>query len=179
MTSPDATHASRMRELVTFTEESFATVHPSPFGAAVYDVATGRLVSRAYDTVMRECDPTNHGEVNAIRLATRSLGRLSLRGCVLYSTCEPCPMCMSASIWAEVDAVVYGASTMEDADRYWPQPSDVTPVELADRIRGERECLVVPHVERELCRNLFDRCNAVRAERKLQLPPHRDRGDDG
>ena len=176
MTPPDEEqHAIRMRDLVAFTEQSFGTEHPSPFGSSVYD-ASGLLVSQAYDTVMRECDPTNHGEVNAIRLATRSFGRLSLRGCVLYSTCEPCPMCMSACIWAEVDTVVYGASTMEDANPYWPQPSDVTPSELVVRMLVEPKCRLIPHVERELCWHLFEQCDAVRRERSLGLPPHRDDG---
>ncbi|MEM9554075.1 MAG: nucleoside deaminase [Acidobacteriota bacterium] len=166
-------HRRRMRDLVDFTASSFDTEHPSPFGSSVYETASGRLVARAYDTVIEACDPTNHGEVNAIRLATRALGRLSLRGCVLYSTCEPCPMCMSACIWAEVDTVVYGASTLEDADRYWPQASDLTPQELVAKMRREPRCEVLPQVERALCRELFSRCDAVRNRQSLQLPPHR------
>ena len=82
-------------------------------------------------------------------------------------------MCMSACIWAELDTVVYGASTMEDANLYWPQASDVTPQELADRMRIEPKCVLVPHLERALCQDLFKRCDEVRKGRDLQLPPHR------
>ena len=169
---PEEVHRRRMRELVAFTATSLATDHPSPFGSAVYDL-DGTLISQAYDTVMRECDPTNHAEVNAVRAACRRLGRLSLAGTVLYSTCEPCPMCMSACIWAEVDLVVYGASTMEDATRYWPQPSAVTPAYLAQRSLFPKKCALIARLEREACVALFDDCDRVRRERDLGLPPHR------
>jgi tRNA(adenine34) deaminase len=172
--TPTKHDIERMRALVEFTSSSLSTEFPSPFGSAIYESSSGRLVSQAYDTVMRECDPTNHAEVNAIRLATQELGRLSLRGCVLYSTCEPCPMCMSASIWAELDGVVFGASTMEDANLYWPQGSDMTPQELISRMRFEPKCSLLRHVERALCQELFRKCDEVRKSRELELPPHRD-----
>ena len=82
-------------------------------------------------------------------------------------------MCMSACIWAEVDTVVFGASTLEDADRYWPQASDISPQELVARMRIEPRCQLIPHVARSLCQDLFLRCDAVRRERGLILPPHR------
>jgi tRNA(Arg) A34 adenosine deaminase TadA len=166
-------HGMRMKELVRFTGTSLETGFPSPFGCAIYDEREGALLASAYDTVIQMCDPTNHAEMNAIREATRTVQRLSLRGCTLYSTCEPCPMCMSACIWAEVDLVVYGASTLEDADRYWPQASDLSPAELASRMRIEPKCRLMPHVERSLCQELFVRCDAVRRQRGLALPPHR------
>ncbi len=166
-------HSKRMIELVQFTASSLETDFPSPFGSAIYDELSGVLLANAYDTVMELCDPTNHAEVNVIRAATRQLQRLSLRGCTLYSTCEPCPMCMSACIWAEIDPVVVGASTVEDADRYWPQASDISPQELVARMRIEPRCRLIPHVERSLCQGLFVRCDEVRKYRGLILPPHR------
>jgi tRNA(Arg) A34 adenosine deaminase TadA len=166
-------HADRMKELVKFTASSFDTDFPSPFGSAIYDERNDALVAQAYDTVMEMCDPTNHAEINAIRQATRKLQKLSLRGCTLYSTCEPCPMCMSACIWAEVDTVVFGASTLDDADRYWPQSSDVSPQDLVSRMRIEPKCQLVPHVERSVCQQLFMQCDDVRSRRGLSLPPHR------
>lgn len=162
-----------MRALVAFTSKSLDTPFPSPFGSAVYDAASGLLLAQACDTVMRDCDPTCHAEVNAIRVASRKLNRLSLRGCVLYSTCEPCPMCMSASIWAELDGVVFGASTMEDADRYWPQGSDLAPEELISRARFEPRSFLLRHIEREACRELFRQCDAVRQANGMDLPPRR------
>jgi tRNA(Arg) A34 adenosine deaminase TadA len=164
-----------MSNLVSFTETSLLTEHPSPFGAAIYSIQTGELISEAYDTVIKNCDPTDHAEMNALRLATSKIQSISLRGCILYSTCEPCPMCMSACIWAELDMVVYGASTLHDADQYWPQASDISPRELVQHMIFEPKCDIIPHVERELCQELFRRCNQVMIERRLRLPPHREK----
>ena len=170
---PHDLHCARMKALADFAATTLETACPSPFGCAIYDEQTGELVAQATDTVLAQGDPTNHAELNAIRAAARKLNRLSLRGCTLYSTCEPCPMCMSACIWAEVDAVVYGASTLEDADRYWPQASDLSPQDLVAHMRLEPRCQVMPHVERARCQDLFLRCDAARAQRGLEFPPHR------
>lgn len=169
----DVQHNERMKRLVVYTSSSLETRFPSPFGSAIYERKTGLLVSQAYDTVMREGDPTNHAEINAIRQAARKLQRLSLSGHVLYSTCEPCPMCMSACIWAELEAVVFGASTMEAANSYWPQASDLSPQELVAHMRREPKCVIIPHVERARCQELFKKCDEVRKAQRLELPPHR------
>jgi tRNA(Arg) A34 adenosine deaminase TadA len=84
----------------------------SPFGAAV--VREGRVVAAAHNTVARDGDPTAHAEVNGVRAAALALAAVRLPGCTLYATCEPCPMCLAAIHWAEIDRVVYGA-TIEDA----------------------------------------------------------------
>jgi len=169
----DVQHNERMMRLVKYTSSSLKTNFPSPFGSAIYELKTGLLICQAYDTVMRKCDPTDHAEVNAIRKATKKLQQLSLSGYILYSTCEPCPMCMSACIWAELDAVVFGASTMEDANVYWPQASDLSPQELVSHMLREQKCIVIPHVERARCQELFKTCDEVRKAQSLQLPPHR------
>ncbi len=85
----------------------------SPFGAVV--VKDGKVVASAHNTVWRDCDPTAHAEVNAIRQASRALGSIDLSGTVMYTTCEPCPMCLTAIHWAKIDRVVFGA-TIADAD---------------------------------------------------------------
>ena len=79
----------------------------SPFGACV--VRGDQVVARAHNTVWKSADPTAHAEINAIRRAARRLGAIDLSGCVMYSTCEPCPMCFSAIHWARLTAVVFGA----------------------------------------------------------------------
>ena len=88
----------------------------SPFGAVVVDRKTGEIVARAYNTVVKDNDPTAHAEVNAIRKAARKLKTYNLKGHVIFSTCEPCPMCFSAIHWANLDEVYFGA-TIEDAER--------------------------------------------------------------
>ena len=79
----------------------------SPFGAVI--VRDTEIVAAAHNTVWRDLDPTAHAEVNALRAAASALKTIDLRGCTLYSTCEPCPMCLAASHWAKIDRVVFGA----------------------------------------------------------------------
>jgi tRNA(Arg) A34 adenosine deaminase TadA len=73
------------------------------------------MVAEAANTVTATCDPTAHAEVNAIRAASRTLGTFSLAGCELYTSCEPCPMCLAAAHWARVDRIFYGASASDAA----------------------------------------------------------------
>ncbi len=84
-----------------------------PFGAVIVD-AEGNRVSTGVNTVTRDCDPTAHAEVNAVRAASRKLGSFKLTGCTVYSSCEPCPMCLSALYWAGVARLFYG-NTKADA----------------------------------------------------------------
>lgn len=85
-----------------------------PFGAII--VRNGEIISTGVNTVTRDNDPTAHAEMNAIRSACQSLDRFKLGDCVIYSSCEPCPMCLSALYWAGVKRIYYG-NTKEDADR--------------------------------------------------------------
>jgi tRNA(Arg) A34 adenosine deaminase TadA len=84
----------------------------SPFGSVV--VKSDRLVAKAHNTVWRDTNPTAHAEINALRLASEALRSIDLEGCTVFTTCEPCPMCLSAIHWAHADRIVYGAS-IEDA----------------------------------------------------------------
>lgn len=84
-----------------------------PFGAVI--VRDGKVISTGVNTVTLTNDPTAHAEVNAIRNACRDLSTFSLSGCTVYSSCEPCPMCLSALYWAGVSRIYYG-NTQEDAD---------------------------------------------------------------
>jgi guanine deaminase len=85
-----------------------------PFGAVV--ARDGVIVARGWNSVTTSLDPTAHAEVVAIRRACRTLGTFHLEGCVLYSSCEPCPMCLAAAYWARVDRLLY-AATRDDAAR--------------------------------------------------------------
>ena len=85
-----------------------------PFGAAIID-ADGTILAVASNTVLRDHDPTAHAEVNAIRLAGQIQGTYDLSGCTIYATGYPCPMCLSAIIWANITEVVYGCRP-EDAE---------------------------------------------------------------
>ena len=83
-----------------------------PFGAVI--ARNGEIVAEASNSVTLDNDPTAHAEVNCIRRATRKLGTFSLEGCVIYTSCEPCPMCLGAIYWAHLDAIYY-ANNRNDA----------------------------------------------------------------
>ena len=83
-----------------------------PFGAVI--VKDGQIIATGTNRVTANCDPTAHAEVSAIRAACAKLGDFKLSGCTIYSSCEPCPMCLSALYWAGVERIVYG-NTKDDA----------------------------------------------------------------
>ena len=152
---------ARMNTLVAFTARSMLTPNPRPFGAAIAHTRSGRLLLQALNAVKQQCDPSAHAEVRAIRLATRRLSRLSLAGYTLYTTCEPCPMCMSAALWARLDRVVYGA-TIADANRHCNQ-IQIPAAEVASR--SDMRCTVDGPILRDECYALFTHPKMLRAFR--------------
>jgi tRNA(Arg) A34 adenosine deaminase TadA len=102
-----------LRRAIRLATENAASGAGGPFGAVI--VREGRVVGQAANTVTSSCDPTAHAEVNAIRAAAHALGSFTLAGCELYTSCEPCPMCLAAAYWARLDAVYYGASAADAA----------------------------------------------------------------
>jgi tRNA(Arg) A34 adenosine deaminase TadA len=138
LTIPVGLDEERMAALAAFTGRSLASGRPIPFGCAIVETETGKLLLQARNAVAREFDPSAHAEVRAIRLATKRLKSVSLAGYTLYTTCEPCPMCMSAALWAGVDRVVYGA-TIEDCNRHCRQ-IQIPAVEVAGR--SDMRCVV-------------------------------------
>lgn len=95
-------------------EEGMKKGDGGPFGAVI--VQGGRVVATACNTVLKEQEATRHAEMNAIKVASKKLGRFSLDDCDIYSTTEPCPMCFSAIHWARVRRVYY-CTTIADVKR--------------------------------------------------------------
>ena len=151
----------RMRELFHFTARTLNTAYPAPFGALIVDTKTGHRLMRATNAVMRENDPSSHAEVRTVRLACKKLKRASLAGYTMYSTCEPCPMCMANALWAKLDRVVYGA-TIQDANRHCMQ-IHIPATEVAER--SDMTCIVEGPVLRDLCYTLFTHPNMLKAFR--------------
>jgi len=150
-----------MREIFEFTARTLKTAWPVPFGALIVDTRTGERLMRATNAVMRESDPSAHAETRTVRLACKKLKRPSLAGFTMYSTCEPCPMCMANALWARLDRVVFGA-TIEDANRYVLQ-IHIPAKEVARR--SDMPCIVEGPVLRELCYTLFTHPNMQKAFR--------------
>src|SRR5580658_3218315 len=84
-----------------------------PFGAVIAPGAD--ILARGWNQVTSTNDPTAHAEITAIRAAAAAVGSFQLRGCVLYSSCEPCPMCLGAAYWARLDRIVFAATRVDAA----------------------------------------------------------------
>lgn len=123
--------------------------HGGPFGSII--VKDGEIVGRGHNRVLSNNDPTCHGEVAAIRDAGRRLGTFDLTGCEIYTTGEPCHMCLCACMWANISKIYYGC-TIADNDRIGFRD------EKFDKIFGGREKLGDYLVEccREECLELFE-----------------------
>jgi len=106
------TDADWMRLAIEITREGIAKGQ-TPFGGVI--VKNGELVIAAHNVVWETTDITAHAEVTAIRRACKKLGVVDLKGCTIYSTTEPCPMCFSAVHWANMDRIVYGTSIADAA----------------------------------------------------------------
>ncbi|NWJ48777.1 MAG: nucleoside deaminase [Chloroflexi bacterium] len=104
-------HELYMREALCLAEESVRE-GGGPFGAVI--VRDGEIIAASANSVTLTHDPTAHAEVNAIRLACANLQTHNLSGCVIYTSCEPCPMCLGAIYWARLGAIYY-ANTRTDA----------------------------------------------------------------
>lgn len=120
-----------------------------PFGAVVVD-ADGQILAAAHNHVLSDNDPTAHAEIMAIRAACAKIGSHNLQGCTLYTSCEPCPMCLAAVIWANIGRVVYGC-TRDDAAAIGFRDEFIYDF-LAGRGEAPLEML---ELDREACRQVF------------------------
>ena len=102
-----------LRRAIALATQNVANGRGGPFGAVV--VRDGHIVGEGANSVTATNDPTAHGEVNAIRAACKALGKFTLAGCELYTSCEPCPMCLAAAYWARIDQIYYGCCAADAA----------------------------------------------------------------
>lgn len=107
-------HEAFLRRAIALAMKNVETGNGGPFGAVI--VRAGEVVAEAGNSVFTTNDPTAHAEVNAIRAACARLGVFRLEGCTLYTSSEPCPMCLAACYWAHVDRIFFAANA-EDAAR--------------------------------------------------------------
>lgn len=129
--------------------------HGGPFGAVI--VKNGQVVASGHNHVLANNDSTCHGEVDAIRKAERKLKTYDLSGCELYTTGEPCPMCLAAIMWANIDKVYYGC-TIKDNEVIGFRDDKF------DKMMGGRAGLPEGFMEekdRDLCLELFEQYNKM------------------
>ena len=122
-----------------------------PFGVVITD-KNGNIISNGNNKVIKEKDPTAHAEIVAIREACKKLDTYDLSDCILYTSCEPCPMCLSAIIWSNIKEVYY-ACTKEDAGKIGFRDDSIY-----DFIRGNnKELLNLIQVDRDECIKIFEK----------------------
>ena len=97
---------------IDLSDDNFDKKYGGPFGACI--VKDGKIIGKGFNHVIKNNDPTAHAEIMAIRDACKNINSYDLSGCELYTSCYPCPMCLSATIWANIKKVYYG-NTKEDA----------------------------------------------------------------
>ena len=132
-------------------EEAFDGIrngHGGPFGCVI--VRDGEVVGRGHNRVLINTDSTAHGEIEAIRDAGRRLKTHDLTGCELYTTGEPCPMCLYAILWSNIDRVYYGCTIGDNAEIGFRD-------EKFDKLSGGRDALKenLICIDREACLQLF------------------------
>lgn len=120
--------------------------HGGPFGAVI--VKNDVVVGKGHNQVVKNNDPTCHGEMMAIHKACKNLGTFDLSGCEIYTTGEPCPMCMAAILWANIDKVYYGCNIVDTEDIGFRDKK------FYDMSEEERNAMVV-ELDRKACLKLY------------------------
>ena len=144
-----------MQVAVEEAENGILSDEGGPFGSVV--VKDGEIVGRGHNQVVLLKDPTCHGEMQAIRNACRRLGTFDLSGCVLYTTGEPCQMCLTACLWARLDKVYYGCTIADNAAIGFRD-------QKFDELFSGRDKLgdYLQELDRDACLQLFARYNGLK-----------------
>lgn len=125
-----------------------------PFGACI--VKDGKIVGKGHNRVLKNSDATCHGEIEAIRNASKNLKTFDLSKCELYTTGEPCPMCLCACLWANIDKVFYGCSILDNEKIGFRDNK-------FDELMGGRKKLgkYLSQIDHDECLELFDEYNKI------------------
>jgi amino acid adenylation domain-containing protein len=151
------THGTYMRVAIDEARRALADGQP-PYAACI--VKDGEVVAVAHNRIWQHTDATAHAEIEAIREACRRLDTIDLQGCVMYSTAEPCSMCLTAGVWAGIGTMVYGAD-MADEERFGLAKPTVRAATMQQHL--DRPLALVPGVGRDEMRALFEQWLRIRA----------------
>ena len=122
-----------------------------PFGAVI--VKEDKIIASSHNEVLKTNDPTAHAEINAIRKASKALNNFDLSECILYTTCQPCPMCLGAIFWARIKTIYYGASK-EDASS-----GGFDDKHFYDMINSKNSDVKLKQIDKEINAKLFELWN--------------------
>lgn len=141
-----------MRSAIKEAQKGIHKGHGGPFGAVI--VKDGKVVARGHNQVVKNNDPTCHGEMQAIRAASKKLGTFDLSGCDIYTTGEPCPMCMGAILWANIGKVYYGCN-IDDTEKIGFRDSVF--YQMQEEGMGDK----VLELDRKACLKLYEEYLAI------------------
>lgn len=142
-----------MRMAIKEAKKGIESHHGGPFGAVI--VKDGKVVGKGHNQVLKNNDPTCHGEIMAIHKACKNLKTFDLSGCELYTTGEPCPMCYAAILWANIDKVYYGCSIQDNENIGFRDKK------FYEMQQPEFRNKVVKELDREKCLELFEYYNSL------------------
>ena len=140
---------SYLEEAVEEAKKGMQEEDGGPFGAVIVN-QKGEIIARGHNEVLKTNDPTAHAEICAIRKACQKLNTKDLSNCRIYSTCEPCPMCLSAIIWANIKTIYYG-STRKDASKVGFKDDDIY-----EFLKGKNELLKRIEINSQECKELLE-----------------------
>lgn len=137
-----------MRMAINEARKGIRSGHGGPFGSVI--VKDGLVIAKGHNQVIKNQDPTCHGEMMAIHKACKKLGTFDLNGCELYTTAEPCPMCLGAILWANISKVYFGCNIFDTEDIGF---RDKVFYEINES--GKKDELVI-ELDRKQCLKLFE-----------------------
>lgn len=138
---------------IKIAREGIETGCGGPFGCVI--VKEDKILAATHNTVVKDNDPTAHGEVNAIREACKKIGSFDLSGCILYTTSEPCPMCLSAIMWARISKV-YSAMNIQDASKIGFDDEPFYKAIKSYANKEENQFVSVEFIREKDCEKLFE-----------------------
>ncbi len=147
-----------MKIAIDEAEEGIKNNHGGPFGSCI--VKDGQVISVGHNHVVANNDPTCHGEIDAIRKAGEKLGTFNLKGCEIYTTGQPCPMCACACMWANIDKVYYGCN-QKDIDNIGFRDD-----ELYKSFNFIPPKNFMKELDRQECLMLFEKYNTIKNKTK-------------
>lgn len=144
-----------MNMAITEAQNGIRKGHGGPFGAII--VKNGVVIGKGHNQVVKKNDPTCHGEIMAIHMACKKLHSFDLNGCILYTTGEPCPMCLAAILWANISKVYYGC-TIEDTEKIGFRDSIFYQFQQDETARKK----FVNMLDRNACLELYEEYNKIK-----------------
>lgn len=147
-------HQKWLQYAIDLAEKGMHNGDGGPFGCVI--VRDGEMVAEGWNRVLSTPDPTAHAEMETIRAAAKALDSFDLSGCILYSSCEPCPMCLAASMWARVDKVYYAGSRQDAADIGFDDASFYEQLSLPIKQRDLPMEQVLPQQGRQVLQKWLD-----------------------